>query len=293
MIQSDSPLSIFNQPSSIIHKGIETRYNNNGFFILRVHYTADPAKDPATPEGKKWYEQARRGMPETSWMKEYEIDWFARSGQLVYPMFDRNIHIVEPFIVPKEWNRYMAIDPGLRNPTAALWAAVDRENNVFLYDEYYICEKTIREHCRAIKVKEGANTDVIRLIDPSSAGRNMINRQSARDEFARFGVFCRPADNDLEVGVDRVASYLNPDPATDQPRLYFFSTLVNSIREITNYRWEEMDTERSGRNDPPEKPVKRNDHLMDCLRYILMDNPHFARKYNPPRYKPHNPGTGY
>ena len=274
-------------------KGITTRQNNNGFFVARIHYTSDPLKDPATTEGAKWHKLARRGMPETSWQKEYEIDWFAKSGQLVYPMFDRSIHIIEPFQVPSDWSRYMAIDPGLRNPTGALWAAVDKEDCIFVYDEYYIREKTIREHCGSIKLKEGKNSRIARLIDPSSSGRSIINRQSARDEFAKFGIFCRPADNDLDVGIDRVSRYLNNDPVTGSPRLYFFSTLKNTIREITTYRWEEMDSEASRRKNPPDKPVKRNDHLMDCLRYILMDDPHYSKPYNPPKYKPHTQGTGY
>lgn len=272
-------------------KGIEVNRNQNGFCVLRIHYTADPTKDPDR-DGKEWHAQARKGMPESSWQKEYEIDWFALSGELIYPEFDRNIHVIDPFVIPDDWNRYMAIDPGLRNPTAALWAAVDKEDNLFLYDEYYVREKTIQEHCKAIKLKEN-RIDVIRLMDPASAGRNMINKQSARDEYAKFGIFARPADNDVEVGVDRVKRYLMKDEATCEPRLFFFRTLHNTINEITNYRWEELTESQAEKKDAPEKPVKRNDHLMDCLRYIIMDNPHYQRKYKQKKYKPHNPHTGY
>lgn len=273
-------------------RGIEFKKNPiNSFSVLRIHYTADPAKDPER-DGKEWYEQARKGMPESSFQKEYEIDWFALSGELIYPEFDRNLHIVEPFNIPEDWSRWKAIDPGLRNPTAVLWAAVDKENSIYLYDEYYVAEKTIQEHCKSIRNKENKQ-DVISLIDPASAGRNVVNKQSARDEFAKYGIFAKPADNDVEVGVNRVKQYLMRDEVTEQPRLYFFSTLVNTIREITTYRWEEITDAQAEKKDSPEKPVKRNDHLMDCLRYILMDNPHYSRKHKQKKYKPYNPHTGY
>ena len=112
-------------------KGLSERRCKNGFYVAQLHYTAEPGRDPATPEGRMWYENARRGMPEASWRKEYEIDWFARSGQLVYPLFRRDLHVVEPFAVPSDWSRYMAVDPGIRNPTAVLWCAVDPENILF------------------------------------------------------------------------------------------------------------------------------------------------------------------
>jgi len=40
-------------------KGIhEHRNPKNNMYVFRVHYTADPGKDPQTDEGKKWVEKA-------------------------------------------------------------------------------------------------------------------------------------------------------------------------------------------------------------------------------------------
>jgi hypothetical protein len=273
-------------------KGISERRCKNGFYVAEVHYTAEPGRDPATAEGKEWYENARRGMPESSWRKEYEIDWFARSGQQVYPLFRRDVHVVEPFAIPADWTRYMSIDPGLRNPTAVLWAAVDSENTVFFYDEYYVPEKIIADHCAAIKMREGSVSIARRLIDPSASNRNLLNGTSARDEYAKHGIICIPAKNDLEVGIDRVSRYLSLNQATGKPGVYFFSHLVNTIREITGYRWEELEPGGEEKKDLPEKPVKRQDHLMDCLRYIIMDDPRFIGKTVIPKYKPHSRWEG-
>lgn len=273
-------------------KGLECRRSGNGFFVAKVHYSADPHKDPETPEGAEWHKTARRGMPDVSWRKEYEIDWFARSGQLVYPGFRRDVHVISPFSIPPSWPRYMAIDPGLRNPTAALWAAVDPENAVFLYDEYYQTEKIIQEHCRTMRGKEGETKIFLRLIDPSACGRNLINKRSNREEYARHSFHCIPANNELELGIDRVNSYLAEEPSTGKPSLYFFSTLTNTINEIQNYRWEEIDPEAARLKNLPERPVKKDDHLMDCLRYILVSDPRYFQAAELPRYRPHTRWDG-
>ncbi|MCE1246002.1 MAG: hypothetical protein LWY06_05110 [Firmicutes bacterium] len=273
-------------------KGLAERRCRNGFYVAQLHYTAEPGRDPSTPQGLVWYENARRGMPEASWRKEYEIDWFARSGQLVYPLFRRDVHVVEPFAIPSHWTRYMSVDPGLRNPTAVLWAAVDNENSLFFYDEYYVPEKLIADHCRAIKAKEMGIYISRRLIDPSASNRSIVNGASARDEYAAKGIVCSPAKNDLEVGIDRVGRYLSIDPVSGKPGAFFFSCLVNTINEISNYRWEELEPGGEEKRDLPEKPVKRQDHLMDCMRYIIMDEPRYSAKTVVPGYKPHSRWEG-
>lgn len=267
-------------------KGLTFRRNKNSFFVIQVHYSADPHKDPATARGQEWYQKARRGMPEQSWKKEYEIDWFARSGQLVYPQFSRGIHLMDPFKIPTDWIRYCAVDPGLRNPTAALWAAVDEEGNVYFYDEHYVAEKEVQWHANIFKQKEKNTRIFRRLIDPSAANRSPSNKKSIIDEYKKHGIFCIPANNNVEAGINRVIEYLKVDPDTQKPRVFFFKTLQNTINEITNYRWEEIDPHRVILSNPPERPVKKNDHLMDCLRYILMDDPCPSVKMDIPGYRP-------
>lgn len=272
----------------ISHRGLQIKRNTNGFAVVQVHYSADPAKDPHTPEGKYWLQQAKLGMPEASWRKEYEIDWFARSGQLVYPWFSRDVHVIEPFVIPDDWTIYMAIDPGLRNPTAALWAAVDPEDTVYFFDEYYMAEKVIKEHCEALKLKERGRKIYKRFIDPSSCGRNMTQKRSNREEYSSYGIHCQPANNSLELGIDKVSGYLAPQRDTGKPGAYFFSALVNTLDEIINYRWEEMDAGAVFKSNLSEKPMKKKDHLMDCMRYILVSEPRYIKEITLPPQKPHN-----
>ena len=85
-------------------RGMSVRTTSLGFRVLRLHYTADPEKDPTTELGKRWYDEARKGMPEARWRQEYELDYGALSGQLVFPTFEETVHVV-----PDQF----PIDPGV------------------------------------------------------------------------------------------------------------------------------------------------------------------------------------
>lgn len=85
-------------------KGMSTRVTSLGFHVLRLRYDADPDKDPATEQGRRWLKQAESGMSDARWRKEYEIDYGALGGQLVFPEFDISTHIVEQRTLdPREW----------------------------------------------------------------------------------------------------------------------------------------------------------------------------------------------
>ena len=111
-------------------KGISTRTTKLGFNILRLHYTADPDKDPATPAGKRWLEEAKRGMSDARWRQEHEIDYGALGGQLVFPGFDESVHVVQARMPldPAYTTVWLACDPHPRTAHAFLWLAVNRED---------------------------------------------------------------------------------------------------------------------------------------------------------------------
>lgn len=58
------------------------RNKNNNFTVVRCHYSADPEKN--TPE---WISEAKSGMPERGWNREYEIDYSSFAGKAFYPEF--------------------------------------------------------------------------------------------------------------------------------------------------------------------------------------------------------------
>jgi len=63
-----------------IQQGLKTWINPiNGFRVLRLHYSADPAK--RTPE---WKGNERKKYGEAEWNREYELIWESLEGRAVY-----------------------------------------------------------------------------------------------------------------------------------------------------------------------------------------------------------------
>ena len=75
-------------------KGI-TEWTNarNGFFVTRLHYTADPTK--RSPE---WKKAVSANLTLRAWQREYEISWSTPEGEPVVPEFDANLHVGETTI---------------------------------------------------------------------------------------------------------------------------------------------------------------------------------------------------
>jgi len=201
----------------------------------------------------------------------------AESG-LVYQEFEPDVHIIEPFSVPKEWYDNISIDPGLHNPTSCHWYAVDYDGNVYVIAEHYEAGQNIDYHAKVIKQKcenlgwQKRNGNFIEaLIDPAANQRTLSSEKTVSELFYDNGILVNTKVNkDLFTGISRVKSYLRN--GNNEVRLYIFNTCVNMIREIKSYWWGEADT-----------PIKKDDHAMDDLRYYIMSRPENANKPNIPK----------
>jgi phage terminase large subunit len=79
----------------------------------------------------------------------FEGRWVAAEG-LVYS-FDKGVHLIDPFPIPPEWPRHMAIDFGFTNPFVALWFCVDPDARVHLYRQHYRTKMLVSDHGELIK----------------------------------------------------------------------------------------------------------------------------------------------
>jgi phage terminase large subunit-like protein len=187
---------------------------------------------------------------------------------LVYPEFDEQIHVIEPFLVPKDWQDMISIDPGLNNPLSAHWYAVDFDDNVYVIAEHYEAGKDIDYHADAIKTISaglGWHTDgkgrIVALIDSAAKQRTLGSVKSVVELFYERGILVNPnVEKDLFSGIARVKSYLNQKNGL--PNIYIFPCCVHLIRELKGYYW--------GSGDAPRKA---DDHSLDEMRYYLMTRP--------------------
>jgi len=68
----------------------EWRNPRNGFYVTRLHYTADPTKRESD-----WKERTSANLSLRAWQREYEISWSTPEGEPVIPEFDAGIHVQE------------------------------------------------------------------------------------------------------------------------------------------------------------------------------------------------------
>ena len=190
---------------------------------------------------------------------------FKQCGGLVYSEFNEQIHVIEPFDIPKEWQDNISIDPGLNNPLSAHWYCEDFDGNVYVVAEHYAQGKDVYYHSN--KIKEICqkldwhyyNGKISTLIDSAAMQRTLASSKSVVDLFYENDILVNPKVNkDMFSGINTVKRYLKDGEG--KAHLFIFKNCTNLIREIKSYWW--------GDND---LPIKRDDHCLDEMRYYLMD----------------------
>ena len=197
-------------------------------------------------------------------------DFVQRSG-LVYNLWNKDRHLVKPFLIPKDWTRVVSIDPANTGVTAAVWGAIEPgTNNLYLYREYYQKNLTIGDHAKNILMRNRGEMIDFWLIDPKwGSQREGQQHKSGQQLYKEQGLPVRLAEVGNDFGLQISKEYLSATLETTarQPKLYVFNDLHNFRHEIEHYTWATFDRgEQKGLSK--EKPIKRNDHLMNAFQYL-------------------------
>jgi PBSX family phage terminase large subunit len=213
-----------------------------------------------------YYEDTARGKPEW-WTRRYLRGSFSHAEGQVYPMF--NEHIIEPFQIPQNWERMQASDFGLRDPTVALWGAIDPETaTLYIYDEHYEAEKPIHYH--AEKMNERLDTipfGRLRFLvgDPKGKSKSEKDMKSVFNYYEEYGIYFEPAINKIEDGIMKVFNYFSLN------KVKIFSSCVNLVREGINYKY--PNPSLTSDKNLTEIPIDKDNHAMDSLKYLIAELP--------------------
>ena len=104
--------------------------------------------------------------------------------------------------------------------------------------------------------------------------------------FMDEGIYCSPRNNDISNGIVKVTQYLSvvknhQHPITgvyNSPHIYISEKLEWLIDEFNGYYWQ---TDTVG--DRIDKPVDKNDHGMDTIKYMLSHVPEISVLIKPVR----------
>lgn len=191
-------------------------------------------------------------------------NWDMLAGQY-FSMFDRSVHVVEPFLIPSHWQRYRAIDYGL-DCLACVWVAIDELGIYYVYREYAESDKIISEGAGDIvRLSEGENIQY--TVAPGDLwARSQESAKSKADIFRENGLSLIKGDNNREAGWLALAELLKPittDEGTES-RLKIFSTCVNLIEYIPA-----LQRDNKKPTDCMTEPHEIT-HLPDALRYFCL-----------------------
>ena len=204
---------------------------------------------------------------------------FLHLSGLIYKEFTAETHVIEPIEIKPHWTRFMAIDPHERTPTAVLWLAVDEQDNHYIYDELWMRDMDVKQMSEAIHVQQGMLPAKVCLIDPHADKDNMAaGGFNVRKELMRYGVFTQRANSDPMLGKARIRKALTPKYSAllkcSVPQLKISRYCTQTIYEFQHYIWDEHRRNKE-EFSAKETPKKKNDHFMDCLRYIYNYGPHY------------------
>jgi hypothetical protein len=218
--------------------------------------------------------------------------WAAAEG-LVYEGFDPAVHLSTRFNCkshpPDAWPRYLSVDFGFTNPFVAQWWCEDPDGRLYMYREIYKTQGLVEDHAaqikRLMKTQKGPEPEFTAVIcDHDAEDRATLERHLGRSTVA--------AHKSVSEGIQAVGERLKP-AGDGKPRLFICKDalaerdpLLAEARkpcctedEMSEYVWDA--SAAAGSQNKRETPLKRNDHGMDAMRYLVAQADLIGR----PRYR--------
>lgn len=197
-------------------------------------------------------------------------DWDVFAGQY-FSCWRRDIHVVEPFVIPRHWRRFCSLDYGL-DMTACYWWAVDQSGRCYIYRELYqpdlILSAAARRILEMTPQDERAQIEYI-VASPDLWNRRQDTGKSGVEVFMEHGLDAMlRADHRRVPGWMQLQEFLAPyanEHGVQDAHLKVFSTCTALIRTLPALV-------RDAKN-PSDVDSACEDHGPEAIRYGVMTRP--------------------
>jgi hypothetical protein len=200
-------------------------------------------------------------------------DWDVIAGAF-FDCWSREKHVIQPFEIPKDWQRFRSFDWGSARPfSVGWWSIADGSNHIargaiVRYREWYGASEpnvglklTAEEVAQGIVQRDRGDKFAYSVADPSCW--KVDGGPSIAERMLKHGVLWRRADNQRINGWDQMRNrFVGMD---DEPMIYCFNTCTDSIRTIPLMQHDET--------HPEDIDTDMEDHAADDWRYACMSRP--------------------
>lgn len=244
----------------------------SGIFVIEVDTTMNPYIDHESREILLQALTAEEKLARTQGK-------FIGRGGVIYPMFNRNLHVIDPVVPDKNELWVAGMDHGFNNPTCWLWASISRDGRIVVFDEHYQAGMIVREHARIVHARNALYSRVPNYYvgDPSIRNKEAVTGSSVLIEYDELGIPIILGNNDVMAGINRVARLLTGIQDQDGvavPSLYFTENCPNAIKEMVRLRWATWANKKEEKKkNKKEEQHKKDDHAADTVRYIVNSRP--------------------
>jgi hypothetical protein len=261
-------------------KGIETYKTTSGIRVMKVHYSADPAKNPENREGAAWIRNQLNGYPGgmrgPKWRREMEIDFTIRQTTRVWPYFDemRSKIAIPAFPVPEHWPLWAGYDYGYTNPFAIIVVAFENEDSAYVVDEIVATQKSVYDQAKLIKERPWFDKLQGIIADNQIFRRDQQDgplMTSIAELFQEAGIYMTKTDK--FPGMD--AAFINLLSGTlwrgSEPRFKVFDHCLALLSEFRTLAWKQWASDKIAQNKPKyEDIINKHVDAFDAVKYVML-----------------------
>lgn len=197
-------------------------------------------------------------------------DWDIFDG-VFFSEFNRAIHVIEPFEIPKGWNRYIALDYGL-DKFAVLFFAIDPKGKIYVYNYIHKEGLIVSEAAQILKSYMRKEQFQAIYAPPDLWSRNRDSGKSTFEIFRGNGVLLTKASNNRPTGWLAVKECLKVQKRrnehTGEIEQYSNLVIFNTVLVLIQYL-PQIQTDEKNPNDCATEPHELT-HICDALRYFCV-----------------------
>lgn len=257
----------------ITRRGIWLATNPSGHDWLWTYFVDRPEGDRAyfkstslqNPYLPPEYIDSLLSYPE-AWVRRYVLCSFDDFAGQIYPEWQWDSHVVARPSYEHGALFWMGMDPGTRNPTAGLWAYLDKANRRLVgVAEYQAANVAAVVHAAEWRRIEAQHRMTVRrrIADPNVNTRDRGTMETLHDIYRKLGF---NFVNGPRMHKDRIPLL---GQAIALGRFVVTEDCPMTFEAIKGYRWEDLTPAMVKKGaDPKETPHKENDHLVDCAQYL-------------------------